>query len=531
MKQIVTLVTVSMLILLAGASAQAPLRPGFLPLKDLSSPVYGTDVIMHDDPAQDQNNAAISVAMNGWIYTCYSVPTGGYYLLLSNDDGRTWTSSSLIWPLYTITHLDIIATGSTPSGLRIYVAFTGYDTGTPSSWFADVDSFNSDFSGQSTFVIDYMTGNYGYGDIKIASDFRFPGIGTSPFGLGIILTRNENSISRALYIYSMDAGHTYITREIYSSSYKFLRKATIAYGLGATNNAGRFYLAFESLNSLSDMAGDVFMAFTASSINSSLNLYVPFATSTYRNPSMVCQANLTNNSAGEFTVILFAEFFENSTGISMLGGIFNTTPVANPYDYSTFTPATSSGNTTEADASFDPAYNNFLLTYFDIGSQQLNYMVHEQNMANPDSWNMIRTGYNDQPTLTAPWPKVRINPLRLQVAHVWIANPSANGVALFDAEYSTVGMPENLEPASLKLTVNPNPVSHTAKISFAMARPGDATVKFVNINGQTVFIKTFNSLPAGITAEAVDLSSLPTGVYFCSLSTGSSSARCKVLKQ
>ena len=98
-----------------------------VPYKAPNSILYGSDVWINFQPLEDQRNACLSVAFNGWLYGAYSADLGGdrkWMVMRSTDDGATWTilrevTLSANWY---VKALDIEVTGLTEPDLKVFVA-------------------------------------------------------------------------------------------------------------------------------------------------------------------------------------------------------------------------------------------------------------------------------------------------------------------------------------------------------------------------------------------------------------------------
>jgi len=532
MKTKITIAVILMLILCTGSMTFAQDRSSVVPYKNLSSPVYGTDVIMLNDPAQNQTKTAISVASNGWLYSCLAVGSGGYYVMRSVDDGQTWTSSAIQYPDYIFTNLDIVVTGNDVSSFQVFVAYTCFSIADPLSWYANINEFNSDFSSFIFHTLENSYTSYGYGGIKIATDYHYPASGSSPFSLGVILTRNTGADSKAIYYVSTDGGFSFTMQEIFATTAYFFSKVSIAYARSYTYNTGRYFMAFQMSSGWLAENGWIALYYTSNNVTPPITGIGTWGIEDLRNPSIVCQFNDLDNSNGEFTVILFVEKdMSGGTGTAYdLLGYYNKTPLTNMYAFTEFPISSSSANTIQADASFDPGYNNFLLTYCELEAQKLLYKVNSQELTDPADWTTISAGYNDQANLLNPWPKVEINPVKLQVAHVWTANPGlANGIALFDAEYSVVGMEESNNHNALSHFVYPNPTKDKATISLILNEAGPVKIALFNVFGKKVMEIDRKNIAAGQCLTDIDMKNLPAGYYLYEITTTSGISSGRVI--
>lgn len=173
---------------LNGNYAQTAKRhSGSVPYKDLQNPLYGVDVNLYDDLNQDQRQAGLSIAFNGWLYACYTLSDGGFVVVKSTDDGLTWNGwESVFWSGYYFPKLDIVVTGTTESDLKVWVAYTCYDLSNTTDWFLGYQNLDGDLNNLGSADLDNFTSTYGFYDVVIASDYRNPGQNCSPFSLGIL---------------------------------------------------------------------------------------------------------------------------------------------------------------------------------------------------------------------------------------------------------------------------------------------------------------------------------------------------------
>ncbi|HSN49890.1 MAG TPA: T9SS type A sorting domain-containing protein, partial [Bacteroidales bacterium] len=184
-------------------------------------------------------------------------------------------------------------------------------------------------------------------------------------------------------------------------------------------------------------------------------------------------------------------------------------------DWQAYLIAGSVNNEIEPGLSYDPAYNNFLYTYFDSTAQQLPYLVNDFNVS--PSWNLLNTQYNDvAANLVHPHPQVIINPLAVSVGHTWIEEGAAGkGIAMFDAENSTYnGTGKNNHADWITLeAVSPNPASTTSTFTFSMTRPETISVKVSDLAGRQVLSPVSMKYDSGKSTLTIGVSTLNTGTY------------------
>ena len=96
-----------------------------LPLNPKSSPIFGTDILINDQPAQNQRKVALCSAFNGWLFAAYTYSVGNYpYLSISKsmDDGVSWSvlyNEVATGPHIGIEKIDAIVIGDTPEDLKL----------------------------------------------------------------------------------------------------------------------------------------------------------------------------------------------------------------------------------------------------------------------------------------------------------------------------------------------------------------------------------------------------------------------------
>ena len=91
---------------------------------------------------------------------------------------------------------------------------------------------------------------------------------------------------------------------------------------------------------------------------------------------------------------------------------------------------------------------------------------------------------------------------------------------------ATFGFATDAEPlapeATALLAVYPNPASRTATVETMLARPGDRSVRVLDVLGREVLVLAKGHAEAGMQRIAVDTSTLSSGIYFVTMATDSS---------
>ncbi|MBL7139107.1 MAG: exo-alpha-sialidase, partial [Bacteroidales bacterium] len=79
---------------LQGSAQSEATNPYMIPTKTPNSILFGTDVVIDDQPGQNQQAVCLSVAFNGWLYAGYTVEEGSshkWMIMRSTDNGETWS--------------------------------------------------------------------------------------------------------------------------------------------------------------------------------------------------------------------------------------------------------------------------------------------------------------------------------------------------------------------------------------------------------------------------------------------------------
>ena len=157
-----------------------------------------------------------------------------------------------------------------------------------------------------------------------------------------------------------------------------------------------------------------------------------------------------------------------------------------------------------------------MVTFYDSTTQKLPFLLNNFNLTHPDSWQWVTTGYNDDSNLASPYPKVVLDLSKEQGAVVWAKEgTSGNGIALFDAPYSTyTGVSGHSTGSSANLIgIYPNPSNTTIKIAFELKIAGNVTIGVMDIMGQTIGTVTDQVYSPGKHVVKYDVSNLPDGNY------------------
>lgn len=97
---------------------------------------------------------------------------------------------------------------------------------------------------------------------------------------------------------------------------------------------------------------------------------------------------------------------------------------------------------------------------------------------------------------------------------LWLQQVAADIILPVNANYNNL-------PAMFNLNQNyPNPFNPSTTIRFTLSIPGNAVIKLFNAAGREIGLLADSYYPAGSHYIRFDAADLPSGVYFCSLSSG-----------
>ncbi len=495
-----------------------------------SNSKYAGDIILDQEQTYNQRNVRLSVAFNGWMYAAYSIidsatNSSGIKIVYSKDNGLSWnTMNAYIFNNITYPAFDIVVAGNDTNSLMLYVA--GVRKNSDTDYVLYIDKYNA--TNAQYLENPYRSNkNNSVLDIALASDYRQPSINSAPYSVAMLYSYRNLPYDSLNYVLSTDGGANFNYENNVTIANNYLRKISLSYGRSPNFLNGRYYAAWEVINSNSPSAnGNIYTSHNQNFINDAwqaphnIDSIAPAAAGLCRYPQIATQFNdIDNDSIGISTLIVAERDYQGVGSDHDILGFYNVGNIhANNWSRALIDNS-SATNTLTPHVRFDPAYNNFLLVYYDSTNQKLPYLVNSMNLSQPDTWTKITEQYNDDTTnLIAPWPKVEINPALNQVAHVWIAEGQNNkGIAMLDAEYLHTGI--NEEPKSIfsNGVIYPNPASETATISFNMKTSSDATIQIIDITGKIILDKEVTNINAGKGVEKIDVRDWDNGVYFFSI--------------
>jgi hypothetical protein len=509
---------------LEGIRAQSGLFGGSAVPLQPQSPLFGKDIVIHDSSSQNQRQVVICSAFNGWLYAAYTYFNTEYNMpafeiLKSVDNGITWTLivDEGTNPVYSeISSLDIAVAGDSISNLKLFVSFVSVN-GNP----GDIGyGFVGRYDGDGNFLD--RTGELYYVTyIAIATDFMYPASNSNPFSIGILYSdRNFSNQDSLIFLSSSNGGMSYNNRQVLAITSNHFHDVSLAYGRSPSWSSGRYFAAWTETNGFTSYTGHIYTAHSNPDFNSPFTkpVCIDSLDSTginkFKNPKIACQFSSSDNDSSNLTEVIMAEK-QLSLNNYDTRGFYNLHATTSSH-FNEFSLTSSSNNKTQPDINFNPYASAFMVTYYDSTLQSLPFLTNDVNLTNPGTWNIISPAYNDSPNLAAPYPKVALDMGQQQGADVWIKEGTGgNGVAMFDAQYSTyAGVSDNNSGTFARLIgAYPNPCSSYIKIAFELQKPEKVTIILMNILDQPLGTVTDQYYSEGKHVVNYDVSNFPEGTY------------------
>lgn len=494
------------------------------------TPKFSGDVPIFQNSSLNERNVRLTVAFNGWIYAAYSIKdstnSSGIKIMYSKDNGNSWNAfDSYLFNDITYPSFDIVVAGTDTNNLSLFLA--GARKNSDTDYLLYIDKYNATTA--QYIGNQYLTNkNNSIIDIAIASDYQFPSTVSAPYSIGVIYSK-RGSIDSINYVLSMDGGTTFNYTNSIAQTNLFYRKVSLAYGKSLSASNGRFFAAWEQLiNGDESSTGHIFTSRNESYLNDAwipqinIDSIAPACIGLCKNPTIAAQFNnVDNDSASVSAIVAFERDYEGAGNDHDILGFYNMT-ASHTNNWTRLDINNSTSNCIQPHISYDPAGNHFLAVYFDSTAKKLPYVINGMNfnLSDPDTWLTITEQYNDDTNMVAPRPRVQINPVLNQTAHVWIAEDQNNfGIAMFDAEYSHTGINEESKSIFSDEAIYPNPVSETATISFNTEGSATATLLICDITGKIIVNKEITNINAGKGVEKIDVRDWNNGVYSCSISS------------
>jgi hypothetical protein len=507
------------------------------PSQHTSKLLYANDQTVYNSPNVNQRRARLSVAFNGWLYSAClidSANSNGIVIRRSKDNGYTWITidqyllpkTSSIYPTF-----DLIVTGTDTNNLKLFLLGVNRSSGVETIYLDRYDARTGAFLG-NTYLQNIAPAQVM--DLAIASDYILPALGASPYSVAFVYSVRGSATDSLVGIVSVDGGQTFTGKNKIISTLNYLRNVSLAYGRSQSGSNGRYFTAFESLSSSSIDVGNIYTAHNQSTVSGgwttpkNIDSVSSSTIGKCKNPSISCSiGTIDNDSNGVSTLVLVDRLY--APGDWDVLGFYNKRAHSTNF-WKRLDVNNSNNNNKNNHISYDPALNNFLVTYFDSTNGKIPYVVKNFNLATPNIWSLINSQYNDVTTnLVSPFPRVHINPVYTQTAHVWTAEGAGNnGITMFDAEYNALSLSQ-LTNLNFKHSVSPNPASTFFNIKFDLQKASqNMSLKIYNILGQVILNKNMTKLGLGLHTKTIDATEWEKGTYIYELSEGNISVKGKI---
>jgi hypothetical protein len=517
-----------------------------LPLNPDRSVLFGKDIIIGDQPTRNQRNLAVCTAFNGWMYVVMSRNGGGYggyTIYKSIDNGMNW---SLFKDAQdpSVDHnyhdFDILACGNSISDLKVFISWIDNDTSNLAFSRIAVIRINGSTGVAESILLSENENGSKYYNVKLCSDYLSPSIESNPYSVGILFSERiiQGWIRDSVIFCASTNGGISITKRksVAASNLRVYGKVSIAYGRSPSMNSGEYFATWEDKDNLNHSTGHIYTAHSDPGITGSFTTPVCLdcgdaaIENKCSNPTIACSYNsIDNDSANITSAILYQRISaESSHDIS---GVYNL-KAATGSNFHKMDLSVTSHNEIQPSITFNHFDNNFFMTYYDSTEQKLPCLSNNFNFSNPDSWTIVSAGYNDSTNLKVPFPMIIINENQQKSAYVWNAEGNnTNGIAMFDAEYSTyTGASENkINSERISSFVFPNPASSTSTLFFELNKANVASISISTIYGQKTSIIENHFFSEGKHEIRLDVNMFVSGLYIYSISTGTNDTNGKFI--
>jgi len=520
-----------LLICSGGLKAQAFQDTPVLPYQTNRSPLFGKDIVLNPRPDENQHTVRVCSAYNGWLYAIYSYDSLGYLwhtVIKSEDNGINW--SLLLNEMFPdqncfFQSLDIMVLGNTITNLKLYFAsvitnnnLLGYGVG----WVVRYNAITGVWE-KTLFETDHIR------DISFTSDFLFPADFADPYSIGVTISMKGYSDDEYLYYYSSaNGGESLVINDTLGISDKPFLDLSLAYGRSPSWSSGRYYAVWEQADNVNSPTGHIYTAHTEPNFNSPFTKPVcidsldPSAINLCRNPVIACQYNDTDNDSANLTTVILYEQYDPLNDRFDVKGVYNLQSTLTSY-FKPISFTNPAHENIQPDIAFNPYTSKFMATWYDATDHKLPFVTNNLNFQQPNDWTIVSAGYNDAPDLEDPNPKVRLNFNEQKGINVWRSEGAGgNGVALFDAEYSTwTSVSEiNQGEGERLLGAYPNPCNQYLNIVFELEKTEKVTIRLYNLTGQGLELLCEQAYPSGKNIFRTATADLSPGTYIYSFKAG-----------
>ncbi len=509
------------------------------PYSGSKSPMFGKDIVINDQPAQNQENLAVCTAFNGWLYAVYSyegITQPRMSILRSEDNGITWNlllDELVVYPGGSVNKFVIASAGNTISTHKIFLGMVYSNSSNITV--ALVARYNGEPFAVEELIFQPFDIIY---DLTLATDNFYPAVNSDPFSVAVLYAKLYNPVSDSLtFQSSADGGISFNNHKPVASTPGKFADLQLSYGKSSSFNSGRYYTAWVEKETINSPLGHVFTAHTEPNISGSYTVPVcldcldPLSNNKCRRPAIATLCGNFDNDSSNITSVVVAEKYIPGSNTYDLKGFYNLQSASSQY-FRQFTLSTSANNKLQPAVCFNPFDSTFVVTYFDSTSMRLPYLTQEMNFPNPGSWNIISSGYNDQSNISEPKPILGINQQEKVGFNSWYSDgENGNKLALFDSRNSTyTGVTENKQPnITTSIKVYPNPCDEKTKFSFILTTQSLVELGLYTVTGQETLRTTIHLYNAGSHTLNLNTLNIPSGIYMFSIRTGNDCSTGKLI--
>ncbi len=488
---------------------------------------WATDVPVSPTAGRIYKDAKISVAFDGTIYvgrlwaaSAAALSFQGWEILKSVDTGATWTAfaGNSITGTQKYTALDICAVGKTVAEFKLFVARPSVDTSTGSavmnySYFSAGGNSTSEalpLSGSSASTRGYMS-------VSLASDYRDPNNGNG-YSIALAAVKGGSSDSVVTWI-RRSSSTSYGKRALYGTT-GFLRTVSASIGSAAASTSayGRLGVAWDEFTTAAIPNGIIKVMYSYGDDGTAVSYEGPHTISSnvaYRNPTICLSQMTAGTGSADIRTMLAYEVDNGSNDINVFSRVSDSIILAAPnFDQGNPVISNAAGVQMHPHIVYDPAIDNFLITYHDSTAGTLPYLVKGRNITAGAAPISIFANYRDASVSASSLrPRLDINAVMNQAAFVW----TDAGMTMFDAEYKVTPTSVGEVAASVSdFVLFPNPVRDGLNIAFNASTADDCRYAVLDAMGRTILQGAY-AASTGANKLSIDLTALPVGNYMLHL--------------
>jgi hypothetical protein len=508
MKNITTVILCVLLLLQLNLSGQGN-HSLLQPLKVSDSPMFGNDIPLFPDTSQNQHSVSVCSAFNGWLYAAYGYNTPITNILMvkllkSIDGGQTWITLSDLSPMianFEYQYLQLLAIGDSVSNLKLVLGYIEKSILYPTDTYGEIGVYDA-ITGTAMNDL-YHTNSLI--SLSLASDNNNKPTGANRPTFGALINNNYYSNDSIIFYSSDNLAASFNNRKVLAySTMKLYTNVSLSYGKSASAGTGCYYVTWGQKINQNTSWGHIFTSHSSPNFNSSfttplkVDSIYPALTGIVRNPIICTQSSDYDNDSLDLTSMILMEKYNSSPAGFNLRGLYNKRASSTNHFYS-FTLNDTTEYSVQASAVFNPFDSTFVITYYDSTNQKLPFVTNKYNFHNPNTWQIITSGYNDNSNLAAPYPRISLNMEHSEICAWGAQGSNGKKIALVDAPYLYSGV--NSENADNKeidgLIVFPNPCSDFFNVKFNLKYSSDVIITIINSLGMKMVQYPIHHLIAG----------------------------------